>query len=224
MKERLIERLNIQLRNDMESVLIATGLLQNKSIDEKKRQRVIDIVQDKVTQAAEVLEEAHKHLDTDVKCVPLERYPVDARPPLMAAITALKEKANQRHVKVEADNSSLVGLVFAEPNSLVDVLKSILEILIEDASDSSEIRIKLQQTEQLRTYRHSVVYMFENTGYGIPQERLQKYLDQNVEISSGVFSQLQQSIRLAHEWGGELDIQSDVGKGMRFILKLRGFL
>jgi len=224
LKDRLIERLNIQLRNDMESVIMASGILQIDNVPDEKRHRVLNIIQDKVAQAVDVLEEAQQHLDVNVQGIPLERYPLEAKPPLLAAITAVSEKAGRRHINVQPDTSTLVGLVFAEPNSLINVLKTILDVLIEDAAENSTIRIRLQQSEQTSTYRHSIVFLFENTGFGIPEERLNNYLFGEPTASTELFQQLRNAVRIVQDWGGDVEAHSDIGVGMRFNLKLKGFL
>jgi len=224
LKDRLIERLNIQLRNDMESVIMASGILQIDNVSDKKRHRVLNIIQDKVAQAVDVLEEAQQHLDANVQGIPLERYPLEAKPPLLAAITAVSEKAERRHLQVQPDTSALVGLVFAEPNSLINVLKTILDVLIEDASEGSTIKISLQQAEQTNTFRHSIFFMFENTGFGIPEERLNSYLFGETNTSTELFQQLRSAVRIVQNWGGDIEAHSNVGVGMRFNLKLKGFL
>ncbi|NOZ54753.1 MAG: CHASE2 domain-containing protein [Gammaproteobacteria bacterium] len=224
LKDRLIERLNIQLRNDMESMIVAADILQSDNVSGQKRRRVLSIIQDKVTQAVDVLQEAQQHLDINVQELLLERYPLEAKPPLLTAITAVTEKASRRHVEVQPDTSALVGLVFAEPNTLISVLKSILDVLIEDASENSTIKIRLQQTDQTNTFQHSVIFLFENTGFGIPEERLNNYLYGEMSSSTELFQQLRNSVHIVQDWGGNLEAHSDVGVGMRFNLKLKGFL
>lgn len=218
LKEQLVNRLNIQLRNDMESLVMASGLLNKKDLPEEKRSRVTEIINQKVMMAVQMMGEAQQHLDMDISGGPLECYPIDAYPIATEMVDSLKDKANERRLSIKADISRLVGLVFAEPDALSDLLKTLLTIVMEDAVEASEVEFTITQVD------HQVLFDFSNTGFGIPDDRFQEYIFGDGDVDTETFRRLRGSMAAVHKWNGSLTAESGVGEGMHFVLSLRGFL
>jgi len=84
--------------------------------------------------------------------------------------------------------------------------------------EESNIRIIMEERNQ------KIVYLFKNTGFGIPNAKLQQYLEKESNNSSDEFNKLRLSKRLIHSWGGSLAARSAVGKGIHIILSLKGFI
>ncbi len=224
MREHLVERLNIQLRNDMESILLATGLLKTPNLTERKRSRVLNIVQEKVGQAIDVIQEAQHHLDVDVDSALTERYPVDGKQLIESALVTFGEQLAARNIQLQPELDPLVGLVFAEPAALSELISNVVNILIEDATENSHLVIGLGQISHGTTYQHTISFTFRNSGFGMPNQRLQAFLFGDGEVSSESFTTLRNLVPMIESWGGTLKAHGEVGVGLSFTLQLRGFL
>ena len=218
LKEQLMDRLSINVRNDMESIVLAVGLLMDGEPTREKQQRVGAIAQEKVAEAVESLEQAQHYLDLDISGAPLERYPIEPRPLAEAAVSHRAALASERRVTVTPDTNVLVGMVLAEPVALTELLQTLLAIVIDDAVEDSKVVL---------TMRHVgpwVMFEFKNEGFGIPNERLQSYLFGTGDVMSEEFKKLRATMATIRKWDGELEATSEVGLGVHFVLKLKGFL
>jgi sensor histidine kinase regulating citrate/malate metabolism len=84
------------------------------------------------------------------------------------------------------------------------VENSVLTIEVEDASDTS-------------------VFRFSNSGFGIPNDRLQQALTSSENPASEEFRSLRAALAWVNNWGGSLKVTSDVGVGYSVVLRLRQF-
>lgn len=218
LQDTLVDRLNTQIRNDMQSLVIAANLLAQDNLAKPQRARAHTIINDKVHLTVELMKEAQKHLNIDLATAPLECYPIDSQPVIHSAIANVADLAQQQKVGIDTNSHRLIGLVFSEPVALEGIFEAILSLLIEDAVEGSEVKLITQQIDQ------HVLFHASNTGFGIPNERLQNYIFGDEEISSDEFRKLRAASAVINKWTGELKAASEVGEGMTFTLTLRAFL
>ncbi len=64
---------------------------------------------------------------------------------------------------------------------------------------------------------------FTNQGFGLPEERFDRYMSGELEPSSEEFRELRHALRLAESWGGEAQAHSTTGSGIEVRLKLNVF-
>jgi signal transduction histidine kinase len=133
------------------------------------------------------------------------------------SIAELSVFAEKHMVSFIADLPELMSLVMASPEQLAEVLKTILLVLINDAVSETSIKIRVMSSGAF------VHYHFHNNGFGLPTERLHEYLHGDVDIVIDEFRRLRMAFRQVQAWGGTFDASTELGKGMVFELKLRGF-
>jgi len=218
LKEEVAERLIFQLRNDFESIMVAMSLLTNDKLTAEKRQPIANIVQSKINDAVTILEQTQQHLGVNMDPSAIENYPVDGKKPVMNAVAMLYDKAEERRVKLQPELPWLISLVFAAPAELDEVIMGILTLLLHDALEDSTVRIIMEERNR------KVTYLFKNTGFGIPNARLQQYLDKETSTGTDEFSKIRMARRLVQSWGGQLEARSAVGKGIHVILSLKSFI
>ncbi len=218
LKQDLAERVNFQLRNDMTALLTASSLLKNESLTIENRDRVLNIVQEKITDSIQIIQESQDLLMIDLGLEAVESYPVEAKGPLSDSINGLKEMAALRNIAFEVNLPDLVGLVFAAPDELKGVMESLLRLLVIDAAEDSIVKVNMEERDRW------ITYTFENSGFGMPDERFQEYVYGDEEITSEEYKKVRRSLRYIHKWGGTLTGSSSVGVGVRFKLVLRGFI
>ena len=66
-------------------------------------------------------------------------------------------------------------------------------------------------------------FSFSNEGFGIPDEHLQAYLNNEDILESDEFKTLRTIKHQVIDWGGNFEAYSAVGEGMRFTFKLQAF-
>ncbi|KHD06169.1 hypothetical protein PN36_00495 [Candidatus Thiomargarita nelsonii] len=248
LKEQIAERLIFQFRNDMQSIMTASQLLSGDEIGIDERLMIAEILQTKVDSDMEILEEVEKQLNIQLdatKKAIVEIYPINAKEVVLEAMGILTEAAVERQVKLQSHLPDLVSLVYASPKGLSLLISDMLKLLIEDAVENTEISIELQEEDKW------ITYTLKNTGFGLPNERFQKYLFDDEKVNRGElsideeqwdfkisenasdrfadktfdqFKALRDAIPYVTVWGGTLKAESHVGKGMYFELRLKGFI
>ncbi len=213
MQVDLIDQLNVRLRDDLEALVLATDLLPQ---DDKAW--VADIVHDKASHATRLFEETQKYLYFTFEEAALECWPTDALKPLASSLQDMAEAARKAGVELRTDLPELLSFVMASPQQLVEVFNGVLRVLIDDASSGSAIRI------EVGTRDGQVCYRFANTGFGLPPERLDEYLNGDLTVSVDSFRSLRAAARHVRSWGGEFHADTELGEGMRFDVCLKGFL
>lgn len=218
LKETLLERLHFQVRNNLESVLVAATLLRDPKVPEAKRARVLDILKAKINESVDVLAEMRQFLQTELGMDMIERYPVDALAPAREAAGELAEEARKRSVSFRLELADLVSLVFASPQELRETIRDLLALLVQDAVEESEVLVRVEEREGW------ILYHLENKGFGLPGDRFQSYLFGSGAVTSAEFKKARAALQRIRRWGGELEASSAVGEGIRFSVRLKGFI
>ncbi|HED51919.1 MAG TPA: CHASE2 domain-containing protein [Gammaproteobacteria bacterium] len=213
----LIDQLNVHLRDDLEALVLATDLLNNNKGGEDQ-QWVGDIITSKADHAIRIFEDVQKYLYFTFEDASLECYPIDALKPLASSVGELSDMAGKAGIELCTEQPELLYFVMAAPQSLVEVFNDVIRVLIHDASSGSKILIRVTSTEG------RVCYHFENTGFGLPPERLHEYLHGDLSVSVDEFRGLRTANRRVQSWGGVFSAETELGKGMSFDICLKGFL
>ena len=218
MKSGFMEHIYFQLRNDLQAILLATDLLS--SGDQPASNDVLDMMKQQMDDAIRLVDQAQDYLFKDL--IELQQiedsYPVELLEAVHATLDAVADQIKERQLKIEARLPELVNLVLAEPNSLRELLKVLLTILIDDAITGSTLSITMIEQEQ------TITCTLSNQGFGMPNSRFQDYLTGNVDDLAPAFKKLRAGIRQMTQWSGELTGASTLGEGTCFELKLRCFI
>lgn len=216
---RLVKHLFHLIQNDLESIYMATSLLeQDVSLEEK--QYLSDTLKEKKNNLNEILKRAWHFLQqADVVQSANAQYPLDTCIAIEKAIEAYRRgiPANKR-VRFEYQFIEYSELGMADPSAIPVLIDLLLEALLDDATDDSVISIQFQEREK------HLVYRFSNQGFGMPQERLDDLLQGSDQFNSDVFQQLSRMQHQVQQWGGQLICRSQLGKGMEFLLVFKRFI
>jgi hypothetical protein len=107
--------------------------------------------------------------------------------------------------------------VMASTEELEQLFTTVLELLVADAAEDTPLTIRVNDASSL------AIFQFSNCGFGIPNERLQEILTSPEMPASKQFQVLREAAVRARDWGGHLDVWSEVGKGYSITLELRQF-
>jgi CHASE2 domain-containing sensor protein/signal transduction histidine kinase len=218
LKNRLTDRLGLELRGGLAAIQLSASLLGRKTVGDDDRVKIARLMSVKVGDVMGTLNECRRYLTIDSDGEELERFPVDPRASLAAALEEAKETARKRGVEVQLVEPSFTSYVFASTAKLKDLFAAILKVLCQDAADNSQVVVKISENEDVAAFD------FSNVGFGIPDELLQSYVFGDLEIASDEFRKIRSAARLVEAWGGVLEASSGVGVGIHFTLHLVKFL
>jgi len=119
-------------------------------------------------------------------------------------------------VKIETDYGNLPR-VECQPSRLHQVFLNLLVNAAQAIAVSGTIRISTGHSPP------DVWVCFEDTGCGIPADQLNRIFDPfftTKEVGEGTGLGLSVSYAIVHRHGGRIDVESEVGKGSRFTVRL----
>ncbi|WP_448206764.1 hypothetical protein [Azospirillum sp. sgz302134] len=214
----LARHLDLQLRNEMEAILLAADLLGDARLGEAGRARALDRLRGAVERTRERLARVGAFFDAEPEGAAQGLYPIDPREPLTAALEHAAEEASRRRVRLERRWPELVTLVVAGARETRELMLAILLLLVRDAREGAAVLVELAEGPQ------DVVVRCTSDGVGMPQERLRDVVLGARDPDSAELRAIQAGARRLAAWGGRLDAMSGVGTGFDFRLCLRKLL
>jgi signal transduction histidine kinase len=157
-------------------------------------------------------------VESDVKAsiqsIARDGYPIEILSRVQVVIAALQAAASGRAVRIVLDAPHFINLVIAQPEEFDKLLRGILEMLLNDAADDSEIAVRVWLDKD------RVTLQFANAGFGLPNDDLQRFLSGQGHAVSEEFRILHECTEALKAWGGQLQACSEVGRGFQFELTL----
>ena len=214
LKQSAVEQYVWQLRNDLESLQMGADLLQSKQTSAQQRARVRAIVDDKLKSMAWTLARVESDVKASIQSIARDGYPIEILSRVQMVIGDLQAAASGRAVRIGLDAPHFINLVIAQPEEFDKLLRGILEMLLNDAADDSEIAVRIWLDKD------RVTLQFANAGFGLPDDDLQRFLTGQGHAVSEEFRVLHECTDALQAWGGQLQACSEVGRGFRFELTL----
>lgn len=221
-KEELVQRINTQFGDDLDSILEAAERMGAKELSRKGQIRTINYIKEKIEDATRVVNEAKKLLSIEVDGAAVERYPINYYEALRDAINNSENEAIARKIKIKTTIlSEETKLVIASPDMFVPVLESIIKLMIHDAAEETEVRIISR--DERNDQGKWIIIEFDNNGFGLPQEKLDEYLYGDEDSIMETYRNVREAIHTVRSWDSELTVSSELGEGIRAKLRLRAF-
>ncbi|MCP4156840.1 MAG: CHASE2 domain-containing protein [bacterium] len=129
--------------------------------------------------------------------------------------TSSAVKTRGLHIHSQLDEN--LPYVLATPKILRAIFERILTLLVDDTRDNSDIVIKTQLMD------HKVIFDFKNDGFGMPNEKLQQFLEKDIQGADTDVINLREAIVQLDEINGEIRAGSKVGEGIHVSLSLESF-
>ena len=144
-----------------------------------------------------------------------ECVPIEPSLPLDQALDSLRLQLNDRNLTARITRADLNSLVLAAPAHLTDVFATVLNIVIEDAHDRSEIGIRIDEQSG------EVAFCFTNRGVGMWTDSLRDALEGRP--TDAKYEPLRRAACWIGDWGGNIVGTSLVGEGLKVRIHLRRF-
>jgi signal transduction histidine kinase len=177
----------------------------------------LEVIREKIDVCVQVISACQKYLGCDVNAAGMQCFPVEALELLSHVCAELGSLAAERKVALKINQPRLMAQVLTSTNELERLFSTILELLLKDSAENTTLKIEVEDTAHVSSFR------FANCGFGIPNERLQTILASTESPASEPFQVLRRAAVWVRNWGGRLELSSDVGKGYRVTLQLRQF-
>jgi len=217
LKGVVADRLGVELRDHLAAIEMSAALLEMDDFSKPERRSVLDAIHSKTKTCVQVIAECQKYLGRSVDTSEIECFPLDVLEVLGRVCSAFAPKAAEREVALQIEQPRLMDQLLASTFELERLFSTTLELLLSDAAEKTVLTIEVEDTTDMASFR------FANCGFGIPNERLQHVLSSPEIPASEELRALREALKLVGNWGGTLNITSEVGRGYEVLLKLRQF-
>jgi PAS domain S-box-containing protein len=129
----------------------------------------------------------------------------------------VKNQLKKQGINYEKRVQNLLPLVIGDPDQLKQVFINIITNAIQALGPDGYLRVILDHRDE------ALVIAFEDTGNGIPSDRLQDIFNPFMTTKEdGTGLGLSMAQRIVEEHGGKIEVQSSVGEGSTFYVYLPG--
>jgi hypothetical protein len=217
LKAQLFEHSVHYIRSDVESLSNVCSYLEDSSRYEDKKDELLHIVEQQKEKLMDFIHRLNGYMGREGIVSSIGVFPVNPLKIIEETTAALHEKLAERNLGVEVSPSTLTELVLAVPDDFKRLLYAIFMILINDADEETTIWV------QLSVEKRRVLCHFENSGYGMPDDIFQTYLSEEGAAPSEFFKTIRFLTPGLRAWQASLSGHSELGQGIRFVLKLMKF-
>jgi signal transduction histidine kinase/CheY-like chemotaxis protein/HPt (histidine-containing phosphotransfer) domain-containing protein len=157
----------------------------------------------------------------------LERIPFQLKSVVNESIKTHQARARQKRVELQAEVSGEIAeSVYGDPMRFRQILGNLLSNAIK-FTDSGHVRVTLRLSPDTREDRTEYELMVEDTGVGIPADKLEKIFDKFTQADGSITRRfggtglgLTITRRLVEMFGGRIWVESIEGQGSKFIVRL----
>ena len=221
LKDELGNKISAELRNQLEAALLATELGRQEDVSAADKAAFGELVERKLQQMSRTLTRSQDILNAVQDISRLSNFPVN--------VTALAEdlarrwapRLATRELAFELERPPFNAFVRVDVTQIENTLDAVVTVLADDASPGGVIRLKLEERHEDDAFW--TTFIFDNTGYGMPEERLQAAIKGAARDTTPAMHRLKQAVDQVTLWGGELNATTAIGDGIRFELRLPGF-
>ncbi len=221
LKEELASKINAELRNQLEAALLAAQLCSQPDVGSPDKEAFSLVVERKLLKIARTLTRSQAILDSVQNVSQLSDFPVSVGVLVDDLAKRWKTRLAERELAFEREHPPFTAFVQVDVNQMENTLDAVVAVLVEDVGPGGTIRLRLEERQQDGVFWNT--FIFENSGYGMPAERLHAAMNSSGRTVSPVMHRLRQASDQVTLWGGELEASTAIGQGIRFNLRLPVF-
>ena len=206
------------IRNPLAAVNLNLQMLQRSISADSPDYKYID-------NALQGVERIHRIVEVSLDfakqtVMELERININSLVPMILDMTASSIKRKHIHIKLELDEK--IKDINADAKQLFQVFINLITNAADSLKESGTITIKtFNETSNKKGDRNFVVVAVQDTGCGINEDDLSKiFVPFFTRKPDGTGLGLPISQRIIHQHGGIIDVESKVGVGTTFYVKL----
>ncbi len=206
--------IDLQLRNDLEAILLAADLAKDPRVGPERIVSVVDRIGEAARRATGRLDEVAGLVRGETRDLVDASYPVDARKIVVEALEKTAELAEELGVLMDVAMPALSGFTIAEPRALADMLEAMLRVVIADTPQGETVSLRLEEQDARSHVRIS-------GGFGVGFGRLVWLLTKSEDQSVGEYRLINRGIARTAKWGGSVSYWGREADGFGFNVNLR---
>ena len=209
-----------EINNPLTGVLTFTHmLLRRKDIDDEMRSDL-----ETIANATERVRKIVKGLLDFSRQTGLDREPTEVNHLVKSAVSLMENQALVKGIKIVFEPGQDIPMLTLDRSQIQGTLLNIILNALDATQPGEEIRISTNLISSVTdTNRKGVEIAITDTGSGIQPDHLDKLFDPfftTKEVGQGTGLGLAVSLGIVQRHGGTIRVQSEVGKGSTFSIRL----
>lgn len=221
LKDELAHKVNAELRNQLEAALLAAELSCQQDVEAADKEAFSGLVERKLQQMSRTLTRSQGIINAVQDISRLSDFPVNIAALANDLTQRWERKLATQELTWELERPRFNAFVRVDVTQIENTLDTVVAVLADDTSPGGVIRLRLEERREGDTFWTR--FIFDNTGYGMPEERLRAAMTGAARDSTPAMHWLKQAVDQVTLWGGELSTSTVIGEGIRFELRLPGF-
>ena len=219
-KTNFIATVSHELKTPISSIKMSIKLLENKAtgmVNEEQRS-LLDSIKDDANRLLKITGELLNMTQVESGSIQITAIPTDAEEILNYAINANKQAAETKQIKFDIAIAEGLPKLVADSDKTAWVLTNLISNAIRYSYENSVILISINQQEG------KIKYIVTDSGQGIAEEYVERVFDRYFRIpgtkKEGTGLGLSISKEFIEAQGGEITVESELGKGSSFTISL----
>ncbi|MFC2990721.1 CHASE2 domain-containing protein [Halomonas tibetensis] len=221
LKDELGNKVNAELRNQLEAALLAAELGRMEDVAAVDKAAFGELVERKLQQMSRTLTRSQNIINSVQDISRLSDFPVNVTVLAEDMARRWAPRLASRELAFELERPPFNAFVRVDVTQIENSLDAVVVVLADDASPGGVIRLSLEERQAGDIFW--TTFIFENSGYGMPEERLQAAMQGTARVTTPAMHRLRQVVNQVALWGGKMTATTAIGQGIRFEIQLPGF-